>query len=108
MIRFVTAGESHGQALIAWISGLPAGVPIDFEFIQRELHTVVNWAMAAVAARRSRKIALRRWRAYGMDRRSGAPIVPCRIENRDWAKLGEELCPSRGPPREDRSISASA
>ena len=38
MFRFVTAGESHGQALIAWISGLPAGIPIDFEFIQRELH----------------------------------------------------------------------
>src|SRR5258708_33040661 len=38
MLRFVTAGESHGQALIAWISGLPAGVPIDFEFIQNELH----------------------------------------------------------------------
>ena len=38
MLRFVTAGESHGQALIAWISGLPAGVPIDFEFIQGELH----------------------------------------------------------------------
>ncbi len=38
MLRFVTAGESHGQALIAWISGLPAGVPIDFEFIQGDLH----------------------------------------------------------------------
>ena len=38
MFRFVTAGESHGQALIAWISGVPAGVPIDFEFIQVELH----------------------------------------------------------------------
>ena len=38
MFRFVTAGESHGQALIAWISGVPAGVPIDFDFVQRELH----------------------------------------------------------------------
>ena len=38
MLRFVTAGESHGQALVAWISGLPAGVPVDLEFISRELH----------------------------------------------------------------------
>src|ERR1700727_2823152 len=38
MLRFVTAGESHGQALVAWISGLPAGVPVDLEFIGRELH----------------------------------------------------------------------
>ena len=36
MLRFVTAGESHGQALIAWISGLPAGLPVDLEFIGRE------------------------------------------------------------------------
>ena len=38
MLRFVTAGESHGQALIAWISGLPADVPVDLEFVQREMH----------------------------------------------------------------------
>ena len=38
MLRFVTAGESHGQALVAWISGLPAGLPVDFDFINRELH----------------------------------------------------------------------
>jgi len=29
MIRFSTAGESHGEALIALVSGLPAGVPVD-------------------------------------------------------------------------------
>ena len=37
MIRFSTAGESHGEALIALVSGLPAGVPIDLEFVNREL-----------------------------------------------------------------------
>src|SRR2546422_7745837 len=38
MLRFFTAGESHGQALLAWVSGLPAGLPVDFDFINRELH----------------------------------------------------------------------
>ena len=38
MFRWVTAGESHGQALVAWVSGLPAGVPVDLEFLNRELH----------------------------------------------------------------------
>src|SRR5664279_1993725 len=37
MIRFSTAGESHGEALIALVSGLPAGLPVDLEFINREL-----------------------------------------------------------------------
>jgi chorismate synthase len=37
MIRFSTAGESHGEALIALVSGVPAGVPVDLEFVNREL-----------------------------------------------------------------------
>ena len=28
MIRFSTAGESHGEALVALVSGMPAGVPV--------------------------------------------------------------------------------
>lgn len=89
MLRFVSAGESHGQALVAWISGLPAGVPIDLEFLQRELH--------------------RRQLGYGRGGRQrierdqpdllagvrhgktiGAPIA-IRIENRDWANWEKAL-----------------
>jgi len=38
MLRFVTAGESHGQALVAWVGGLPAGLRVDFDFVNSELH----------------------------------------------------------------------
>jgi chorismate synthase len=37
MLRFQTAGESHGQALVAIVSGIPAGLGIDFEYVNREL-----------------------------------------------------------------------
>ena len=37
MLRFHTAGESHGQGLIALVQGLPAGVEIDQDFLNREL-----------------------------------------------------------------------
>jgi chorismate synthase len=37
MLRFTTAGESHGRALVAIIEGLPAGVPIDQQLLDREL-----------------------------------------------------------------------
>lgn len=37
MLRFLTAGESHGPCLIAIVEGLPAGVPVDVEAIQRDL-----------------------------------------------------------------------
>ncbi|HEX8367036.1 MAG TPA: chorismate synthase [Pyrinomonadaceae bacterium] len=35
--RFTTAGESHGKALVAIVEGLPAGLEIDIEKINREL-----------------------------------------------------------------------
>ena len=37
MLRFSTAGESHGEALVALVSGLPAGVPVDQVRLDREL-----------------------------------------------------------------------
>ena len=37
MLRFYTTGESHGQALVAILAGLPAGLGVDFEYVDREL-----------------------------------------------------------------------
>jgi len=37
MLRFLTAGESHGPSLTAILDGLPAGLPITTEIINREL-----------------------------------------------------------------------
>jgi chorismate synthase len=37
MLRFLTAGESHGQALVAMVEGLPAGLAIDQHLLARDL-----------------------------------------------------------------------
>ena len=37
MLRFLTAGESHGPCLVAILEGMPAGVPIDPQALQREM-----------------------------------------------------------------------
>lgn len=37
MLTYRTAGESHGQALIALVEGLPSNLRVDFEFIDNEL-----------------------------------------------------------------------
>jgi len=37
MLRFTTAGESHGRALVAIVEGLPAGLAVNQEFIDYEL-----------------------------------------------------------------------
>lgn len=37
MLRFLTAGESHGRAMVAILEGLPAGLPVDEELINAQL-----------------------------------------------------------------------
>src|SRR5919199_4120088 len=37
MLRFTTAGESHGRSLVAIVEGLPAGLPVDQGLIDNEL-----------------------------------------------------------------------
>jgi chorismate synthase len=37
MLRYLTAGESHGRALVVIVEGLPAGLPIATEQVQDEL-----------------------------------------------------------------------
>ena len=37
MLRYLTAGESHGKALLALVEGFPAGVPLDTDLIDAEL-----------------------------------------------------------------------
>ena len=37
MFRFETAGESHGECLVATLTGLPAGIPIAVDELNHEL-----------------------------------------------------------------------
>ncbi len=37
MLRYLTAGESHGRAMVAVLEGLPAGLPVDEDYINAQL-----------------------------------------------------------------------
>src|SRR5215475_14135341 len=83
MLRFYTAGESHGQALLAFLQGLPAGLPVDLEFINRELHR----RQLGYGRGGRQKIEKDRADIFAGVRHGqtiGAPVA-LRIENRDWA-----------------------
>src|SRR5579864_8310279 len=89
MLQFATAGESHGQALIAWISGLPAGLRIDLEFVNSELHR----RQLGYGRGGRQKIEKDRAEIFAGVRHGktiGAPIA-LRIENRDWANWEKAL-----------------
>jgi chorismate synthase len=83
MLRFYTAGESHGQALLAFISGLPAQLPVDLKFINHELHR----RQLGYGRGGRQKIEKDRAEIFAGVRHGktiGAPIA-MRLENRDWA-----------------------
>jgi chorismate synthase len=89
MLRFVTAGESHGQALVAWISGLPAGVPIDLGFVGRDLHRR-QLGYGRGGRQRIEKDHAEILAGVRHGKTIGAPIA-IRIENRDWANWEKAL-----------------
>ena len=37
MLRFLTSGESHGQALVTILEGMPAGLALDFTVINHQM-----------------------------------------------------------------------
>jgi chorismate synthase len=98
MFRFVTAGESHGQALIAWVSGVPTGVPIDFEFVQRELHRrQLGYGRGGRQKIEKDRVEFLSGVRHGQT--IGAPIA-LRIENRDWVNWEKALSVENLPDSE--------
>ena len=89
MLRFETAGESHGECLVATLAGLPAGVPVSLEAVDREL-----WRRQQGYGRGGRmKIESDRARIVSGVRHSktiGSPIGII-LENKDWKNWTEAL-----------------
>ena len=100
-LRFTTAGESHGKALVTIVEGLPAGLPVSAEWVDQEL--------------------VRRMQGYGRGARMkierdhiewlsgvragetlGSPVAML-IPNRDWANWEDVMAyESSDPPGELR------
>jgi len=89
MLRFVTAGESHGQALIAWVSGLPAELPVDLDFINGELHRR-QLGYGRGGRQRIEKDRVEAISGIRHGQTIGAPIA-LRVENRDWPNWEKAL-----------------
>jgi chorismate synthase len=92
MLSFRTAGESHGQALIALIEGLPAHLPIDFEFIDHELKRRQG-GYGRGGRMKIEKDQVRFLSGVRHGKTIGSPIAMM-IENRDWPNW-EEIMAAR-------------
>jgi len=99
-LKFSTAGESHGKALVALVEGLPAGLPVSAEWVDREL--------------------VRRMQGYGRGARMkierdhvewlsgvragetlGSPVAML-IPNRDWGNWEDVMAHEAAQPGELR------
>lgn len=105
-LRFLTAGESHGPALTAIIEGLPAGLPLSAEDIDREL------ARRQQGYGRGGRMAIERDRVQitgGViaGQTIGAPVSLI-VENRDWANWQGRETPAWTVPRPGHADLAGA
>ena len=88
-IRFLTAGESHGQALVTIVEGLPAGLPLRAEEIDRDLKRRQRGYGRGDRMKIERdRVKILSGIRYG--KTLGSPVTLF-LENRDWPKWTEKM-----------------
>jgi chorismate synthase len=97
MWRWLTAGESHGPGLTILMDGVPAGVPIDEDTIERDLRRRQGgYGRGGRMLIEKDHAELRAGVAHGST--TGAPLAMW-IENRDWANWKDKDPPPITVPR---------
>src|SRR6187431_3783886 len=89
MLRFLTAGESHGQALVVTVDGLPAGLALDIDALNHQLKR----RQGGYGRGRRMQIESDRaeiWSGVRHGRSTGAPIALL-IRNRDWVNWQQTM-----------------
>ena len=96
MLRFLSAGESHGQALVVTIDGMPAGLELDIDALNEQLRRRQR------GYGRGRRMAIESDRAEILagvrhGRTTGAPIALL-VRNRDWVNWQQTMYVEREMP----------
>ncbi len=94
MLRFLTAGESHGPGLVTIVEGLPSGLEVSGDRLRTEL------ARRRMGAGRGRRMALEQDEleilgGIRFGRTLGAPVAVL-VRNTEWPKWVDEMSPAPG------------
>jgi chorismate synthase len=96
VLRFLTAGESHGRALVVIVEGLPAGLPVEVSDIGEELaRRRLGYGRGPRMRFEADEISLLGGIRHG--RTLGSPVA-IEIANTEWPKWTEEMSPAPGAP----------
>src|SRR5262252_5340908 len=104
MLRFSTAGESHGEALIALLSGMPAGLSVDLDFVNHEL-----WRRQQGYGRGGRMKIERDTAHFLSGVHHGKTIaspIAVMIANRDWQNWKDSLPVETGDPEKHKAVAS--
>jgi chorismate synthase len=104
MLRYYTAGESHGEAIVAFLSGMPAGLKVDQAFVDREL-----WRRQQGYGRGGR-MKIERDTAHILSgvrhgQTIGSPIAVL-LENKDWKNWTEALPVETGDAAKHKRVAS--
>jgi chorismate synthase len=104
MLKFSTSGESHGEALVAMISGVPAGVPVAQEFLDHEL-----WRRQQGYGRGGR-MRIEHDTAHILSgvrhgKTIGSPIAMT-LQNKDWKNWEEILPVAEGDAEKHKAVTS--
>jgi len=104
VLRYFTSGESHGEALVAFLSGLPAGLKVDQAFLDRDL-----WRRQQGYGRGGRmKIETDKVHILSGVRHGatiGSPIAIL-LQNKDWQNWQESLPVGEGDSAKHKRVAS--
>ena len=96
MLRYLTAGESHGRALVVVVEGLPAGLPVEAADVTFELgRRRLGYGRGPRMRFEVDEVTLLGGIRHG--RTLGSPVA-IEIANTEWPKWTEEMAPEPGAP----------
>jgi chorismate synthase len=96
VLRFLTAGESHGRGLVVVLEGLPSGLPVTVEDVQAELaRRRLGYGRGPRMRIEEDEVTLLSGVRHG--RTLGSPVA-IEIANTEWPKWAEEMSPAPGRP----------
>ncbi|MDD3654165.1 MAG: chorismate synthase [Desulfotomaculaceae bacterium] len=102
MLRYLTAGESHGPALTAIIEGMPAGITLTGDYVNKQLaRRQMGYGRGARMRIESDEVRFLSGVRGGLT--LGSPIT-LQIANKDWENWSQVMAPESGARLDERVV----
>ncbi len=102
MLRYLNGGESHGKGLIAVLEGIPAGLPLTADDINRDLSRRQK-GYGRGGRMRIEQDRVEFWSGVRKGKTLGTPLAML-VANRDWENWKDVMAPEPGPPVTEKVV----